>query len=62
MLIDNKKPNQALNITTVWDFVNKFSGNESGQKGNLDIVTGYFMIHTLAKLYDDIPEGSIQKK
>lgn len=56
MLIDNKKPNQSLNITTVWDFVNKFSGKESGQKGNLDIVTGYFMIHTLAKLHDAIPE------
>ena len=50
MLIDNKKLNQTLNITTVWDFVNKFSGKESGQKGRLDIVTGYFMIHTLAKL------------
>ena len=56
MLIDNKKPNQSLKITTVWDFVNKFSGKESGQKGNLDIVTGYFMIHTLAKLHDAIPE------
>lgn len=56
MLIDNKKPNQALNITTVWDFINKFSGKESGQKGSLDIVTGYFMIHTLAKLNDAIPE------
>ena len=56
MLIDNKKLNQTLNITTVWDFVNKFSGKESGQKGRLDIVTGYFMIHTLAKLHDAIPE------
>ena len=56
MLIDNKKPNQTLNITTVWDFINKFSGKESGRKGKLDIVTGYFMIHTLAKLHDAIPE------
>mgnify|MGYP003289992988 CR=1 FL=1 len=55
MLIDNKKENKTLNITTVWDFIDKFSGNESGQKGSLDIVTGYFMIHTLAKLHDAIP-------
>lgn len=58
MLIDNKKENKALNITTVWDFIDKFSGNGSGQKGKLDIVTGYFMIHTLAKLHDDIPEDT----
>ena len=56
MLIDNKKENRALNITTVWDFIDKFSGNESGQVGKLDVVTGYFMIQTLAKLYDSIPE------
>ena len=56
MLIDNKKENKALNITTVWDFIDKFSGNESGQVGKLDVVTGYFMIQTLAKLYDSIPE------
>lgn len=56
MLLDNKKYNRALNITTVWDFIDKFSGNESGQKGSLDIVTGYFMIQTLAKLHDAIPE------
>ncbi|MBR5564255.1 MAG: hypothetical protein IKW11_08535 [Bacteroidales bacterium] len=56
MLIDNKKENKALNITTVWDFVDKFSGKESGQVGKLDVVTGYFMIQTLAKLYDSIPE------
>ena len=55
MLIDNKKENKALNITTVWEFIDKFSGNDSGQKGNFDIVTGYFMIHTLAKLHDSIP-------
>ncbi len=55
MLIDNKKENKSLNITTVWNFIDKFSGNESGQEGSLDIVTGYFMIHTLAKLHDEIP-------
>jgi len=56
MLIDNKRENKSLNITTVWNFIEKFSGNESGQKGRLDIVTGYFMIHTLAKFHDAIPE------
>lgn len=58
MLIDNKKENRALNITTVWNFIDKFSGNDSGQKGSLDIVTGYFMIQTLAKLHDAIPEDN----
>lgn len=58
MLIDNKKKSQELNITTVWDFIVKFSGKESDQKGKLDIVTGYFMIQTLAKLYDSIPEDT----
>lgn len=55
MLIDNKKENKTLNITTVWEFIDKFSGNDSEQKGNFDIVTGYFMIQTLAKLHDSIP-------
>lgn len=54
MLIDNKKENKSLNITTVWEFIDKFSGNDSGQKGSFDIVTGYFMIQTLAKLHDSI--------
>lgn len=57
MIIDNKKENKTLNITTVWNYIEKFSGNESGQKGNFDIVTGYFMIQTLAKLHDAIPEN-----
>ncbi len=59
MLIDNKKdhyPNDGRNITTVWDFINEFSGKESGNTGNLDIVTGYFTIRALAKLYKDLPE------
>lgn len=55
MLIDNKKENKTLNITTVWEFIDKLSGNDSEQKGNFDIVTGYFMIQTLAKLHDSIP-------
>ena len=44
MLIDNKVnryPDDGLNIKTVWDFINEFSGKASQQTGNLDIVTGY---------------------
>lgn len=59
MLIDNKidrYPNDGFDIKTVWDFINEFSGKESQQTGNLDIVTGYFTIRALSKLYHDIPE------
>ena len=59
MLIDNKVdryPDDGLNIKTVWDFINKYSGNVSGQTGKLDIVTGYFTIRALSKLYRDLPE------
>lgn len=59
MLIDNKVdryPNDGFDIKTVWDFINEFSGKESQQTGNLDIVTGYFTIRALSKLYHDIPE------
>lgn len=59
MIIDNKLdryPDDGLNIKTVWDFINKYSGNDSGQKGKLDIVTGYFTIRALCKLYRDLPE------
>ncbi len=62
MLIDNKQnryPNDGLNIKTVWDFINVFSGNKSGQTGNLDIVTGYFTIRALSQLYNEIPEDDI---
>lgn len=58
MLIDNKVdryPNDGLDITTVWDFIKIYSGKESGQSGDLDIVTGYFTIFALSKLYDEIP-------
>ena len=57
MIIDNKvdRYKDGLNIETVWDFINTFSGNMSEQTGNLDIVTGFFTIHTLSKLYDEIP-------
>ena len=59
MLIDNKVdryPNDGLGITTVWDFINKFSGLKSGQTGKLDIVTGYFTIRALSQLYRELPE------
>lgn len=59
MLIDNKidrYPNDGLNIRTVWDFINCFAGKNSGQSGDLDIVTGYFTIRALATLYRNLPE------
>ena len=59
MLIDNKVdryPDDGLNIKTVWDFINKYSGIISGQIGRLDIVTGYFTIRALSQLYREIPE------
>lgn len=57
MLIDNKKDryDDGLNIITVWDFLQEFSGKKSGQTGKLDIVTGYFNIFTLSKLYEEMP-------
>ena len=59
MLIDNKVdryPEDGLGIKTVWDFINLYSGQESGQIGKLDIVTGYFTIRALSKLYRELPE------
>lgn len=58
MLIDNKgdRYNDGLDITTVWDFINEFSGKKSNQTGKLDIVTGYFTIFTLSKLYEELPK------
>lgn len=59
MLIDNKVdryPEEGLGIKTVWDFINLYSGKQSGQIGKLDIVTGYFTIRALSKLYRDLPE------
>ena len=59
MLIDNKVdryPDDGLGIKTVWDFINLYSGQQSGQTGKLDIVTGYFTIRALSKLYRDLPE------
>lgn len=59
MLIDNRKdrrPNDGRDIKTVWNFINEFSGKKSHQIGNLDIVTGYFTIRALSKLYTEMPE------
>ena len=59
MLFDNKQnryQNDGFNIVTIWDFINEYSGKDSGQTGNLDIVTGYFTIRALSKLNNEIPE------
>ena len=59
MLIDNKVdryPNDGNNIVTVWDFLQTYSGKEGGEMGKLDIVTGYFTIKTLSKLYEEMPK------
>ena len=59
MLIDNKVdryPDDGLGIKTVWDFINLYSGRDSAQTGKLDIVTGYFTIRALSKLYRELPE------
>ena len=59
MLIDNKKSRYAsdgLDIKTVWDFINEYAGIAANQEGGLDIVTGYFTIRALSKLYHEIPE------
>ena len=58
MLIDNKVdryPEDGLGIKTVWDFISLYSGHQSGQTGKLDIVTGYFTIRALSKLYRELP-------
>ena len=58
MLIDNKVdryPETGLGIRTVWDFINLYSGQKSEQTGKLDIVTGYFTIRALSKLYRELP-------
>ena len=63
MLIDNKKdryPDDGYNIVTVWDYIRSFIGRNMDnpgmeQKGRLDIVTGYFTIRALSKLYRELP-------
>ena len=62
MLIDNKQdryPDSGLNIKTVWEFINTYSGKKSNQTGKMDIVTGYFTIRALSKLYREIPEEDV---
>ena len=62
MLIDNKVdryPEDGLGIRTVWDFISLYSGRQSGQTGKLDIVTGYFTIRALSKLYRELPEEDV---
>lgn len=63
MLIDNKKDRymgaegeEHPVIITVWDFLQTYSGKDTGEIGKLDIVTGYFTIRTLSQLYEEMPE------
>ena len=59
MLIDNKTdryPHEGLGIKTEWDFISLYSGRQSCQTGKLDIVTGYFTIRALSKLYRELPQ------
>ena len=57
MLIDNKKNRYGddLNIITVWDFIKEYAAVPL-QLGRFDIVTGYFTLRALSKLYHEIPE------
>ena len=67
MLIDNEKdqyPGDGYNIVTVWDYIRSFIGRnidnpDMEQKGRLDIVTGYFTIRALSKLYRELPEDDL---
>lgn len=42
MLIDNKvdRYDDGLNITTVWDFLNEFSGKKVGKSENSTLLLG----------------------
>lgn len=59
MLLDNKKDRYDDNkdIITVWDFI-KYNVPASANLalGKFDIVTGYFTLRALGKLYNEIPE------
>lgn len=64
MLIDNKKdwnPSDEFTGKTVWDFINQVAGKTSNEQGEFDVVTGYFTLRALAKLYKEIPEGDEYK-
>ena len=56
MLIDNrrKRYDDGLNIITVWDFINEYAVLPK-VRGDFDIVTGYFTLRALSKLYREIP-------
>ena len=59
MLIDNKVKHDldgSIGITTVWDFLKEYNDKERGDIGKLDIVTGFFTINTLSRLYEELPE------
>lgn len=59
MLIDNKKDRYDDNkdIVTVWDFIKYHVPSRADQaQGGFDIVTGYFTLRALSKLYNEIPE------
>ncbi len=57
MLIDNKKTRfgNGSDIVTVWDFIKAYAADPM-QKGKFDLVTGYFTLRALSKLYHEIPE------
>ncbi len=64
MLIDNKIDYSAIGdlsgngVKTVLDFIRKYTSLESGRKGELDIVTGFFTIAGLDLLYRELaPEN-----
>ena len=55
MIIDNKQiygHNQE--IRTVWDCIYEYSNPQKGRVGKLDIVTGFFSVAALHKLYSEI--------
>lgn len=56
MLIDNRKNryDDGLNIVTVWDFIKEYAVMPD-ISGDFDIVTGYFTLRALSKLYREIP-------
>ncbi|MGN0842894.1 MAG: phospholipase D-like domain-containing protein, partial [Kiritimatiellia bacterium] len=64
MLIDNKVDYTAIGelsgngVKTVLDFIRKYTSLESGRKGDLDVVTGFFTIAGLDLLYRELaPEN-----
>lgn len=64
MLIDNKIDYSAIGdlsgngVKTVLDFIRKYTSPESGRKGQLDIVTGFFTIAGLDLLYKELSPGN----